>query len=387
MASDFPIIQALCRSALSQSKEMIEHQINRLITYFEKEGLNKEAQSLESILSNSHKNVKVSALNLSLSSMKGDYLPKNVSIPVDKETSAPILEIIYNDEITDEQPHFNENIRHAVNSVICEWQNYDKLVEFKANPSRSCLIYGAPGTGKTMLANWIAKSVGLPVVLAKLDGIISSFLGTSSRNIANLFNFANKYKCILLLDEFDALAKLRDDPLEIGEVKRIVNTLLQNFDARTNKGFTIGITNHEKLLDPAVWRRFDVQIEIPTPNTKVRRRMLIDFIQPFEYTEAELEFLTWCTTDMSGADIRKLCEWLKRMTIIETEHKNLLERMLQFSLMNSGRINKKTSQFLNGEKPILCSEILKSKDINLKQKDIASLFGISPSSLSKQLNK
>ena len=81
----------------------------------------------------------------------------------------------------------------------------------------------------------------------KLDGLVSSFLGTTARNIGNLFAFANRHRCILLLDEFDAIAKVRDDPQEVGEIKRVVNALLQNLDTRRDVGFTIGITNHPKL--------------------------------------------------------------------------------------------------------------------------------------------
>ncbi len=388
MATDFAIIQALCRSALSTSKEMTEHQIMRLIDYFKKQGQDKEAKSLEGILLNARHTQTISPINFSLSSMDGETLTKNVSVPVDKETSTPILEVIYVDDIDLEKPLFNDTIERAVDSIVSEWCNYDKLIQLNANPSRSCLIYGDPGTGKTMLAKWIAKSVGLPVVLAKLDGIISSFLGTSSRNIANLFRFANKYKCILLLDEFDALAKLRDDPQEIGEVKRIVNTLLQNFDVRSTLGFTIGITNHEKLLDPAVWRRFDVQIMLPHPNVEVRRKMISKYIQPLQYSDSELKFITWCMKDASGADIRKLCDWLKRASIINTEKpQSIYERMAQFCVMNNGRINNEIAALLNGDLHDLCVNILSDDSINLKQKDIASIFGIAPSTISKLLSK
>lgn len=388
MAADFSIIQALCRSALSASKEMTEHQIARLIDYFKKQGQDKEAKSLEGILLSAQRTQSISPINFFLSSMDGETLTKNVSVPVDKETSTPILEIIFNDDIHLEQPLFNDTIQRAVDSIICEWRNYDKLIQLKANPSRSCLIYGDPGTGKTMLAKWIAKSVELPIVLAKLDGIISSFLGTSSRNIANLFRFANKYKCVLLLDEFDALAKLRDDPQEIGEVKRIVNTLLQNFDVRSTLGFTIGITNHEKLLDPAVWRRFDVQIMLPHPNAEVRKKMLLNYIQPLQYSNSELEFINWCMREASGADIRKLCDWLKRSFIIDNDKsQNIYERMVQFCVMNNGRINNQIATLLNGDLSDLCSSILSDDSIDLKQKDIAALFGIAPSTISKLLSK
>ena len=327
-------------------------------------------------------------LNFVYSSLEGEVLTKSTAIPVDKETATPILEIILQNDLNQEEPLFNESIQVAAKAVINEWLNYDKLIQLNTSPSKSCLIYGDPGTGKTMLAKWIAKSVGLPVVLAKLDGIISSFLGTSSRNIANLFRFANRYKCILLLDEFDALAKLRDDPQEIGEVKRIVNTLLQNLDARSEKGFTIGITNHEKLLDPAVWRRFDVQIDIPHPNPEIREKILMNYISPLNYSKPELTFINWCMYDATGSDIRKLCDWLKRTHILEgSEKRTLLELMKQFATMNTGRVSKRTIDMLNGDIANLYNELSNDNYPQLKQKDIAALFGMSPSSLNKLISK
>ncbi len=388
MDSNFVIIQALCRSALASTREMTEHQMERLIDNYRKNGKDKEAKSLEGILIQARKMQPMEPLNFVISSMEGDILTKNTTIPVDKETATPILEIIFQDDLEQEEPIFNDSIKMAVDAIVNEWRNYDKLVQLKASPSRSCLIYGDPGTGKTMLAKWIAKSVGLPVVLAKLDGIISSFLGTSSRNIANLFRFANRHKCILLLDEFDALAKLRDDPQEIGEVKRIVNTLLQNLDVRSEKGFTIGITNHEKLLDPAVWRRFDVQIDIPHPSPLVREKMLAKFIFPLEYSQPELKFISWCMNDATGADLRKLSDWLKRVHILEeSEIHNLPTLMSLFATMNMGRVPKRIIELLNGDLADLCKELTSNEFLQLKQKDIAALFEMSPSTLSKLISK
>ncbi len=388
MDSFFVIIQALCRSALSSSKDMTEHQIGRLIEKYRKDGMDKEATSLEGILANAHKIQPLEPLNFVISSLDGDVLTKNTTVPVDKETATPILEIIFPDELFQDEPVFNDSIQIAVDSIIYEWRNYDRLVQLKATPTKSCLIFGDPGTGKTMLAKWIAKSVGLPIVLAKLDGIISSFLGTSSRNIANLFRFANRYKCILLLDEFDALAKLRDDPQEIGEVKRIVNTLLQNLDARSEKGLTIGITNHEKLLDPAIWRRFDVQIDIPHPNPIVRERMLTSFILPLSYSQPELKFISWCMDDATGSDLRKFSDWLKRMYILEgPERHSMLELMKKFATMNTGRISRRIVDFLNGGITLLYDELINNEYLKLKQKDIAALMNMSPSSLSKIIAK
>ena len=388
MVSYFNIIQALCRAAGAEDRENVEYNIQRLADAYKKDGFEKEAKTLEKILKSAQRDKPMVAAKISASSaLEGENLTPKTPIPVDKETSAAILEVIFDDGLPQEKPIFNDQIKEAVDSVVLEWTNYSKLVKMNATPSRSCLIYGDPGTGKTHLAKWIAKRVGLPVVLAKLDGIVSSFLGTSSRNISNLFKFANRYKCVLLLDEFDAIAKLRDDPQEVGEVKRIVNTLLQCLDDREEVGFTIGVTNHEQLLDPAIWRRFDVQIEIPKPSEGVLPVLIKKFVKPLEYNEAEVQFLSWCLQGATGADVQKMANWLKRMSIIpEYKDQSLVRLMQRYVLLNTGRVSKMVKEALDKPLDEMVRNILNDNP-TLKQKDLAEMFNLAPSSISKLKKK
>lgn len=388
MLKYFNIIQALCRSALANPNEAILHQINRLKDGFEKDGYEKEAKSLEALLSSSQGNIEMSPSRIQQSfvSTIGETLTAKTPIPVDKETSTPLAEVFFPAELPDDMPLFSDNIQLAIQSIVNEWLKFEKLLEINATPASSCLIYGAPGTGKTHLAKWIAKQIGLPVVLARLEGLMSSFLGTTSRNIGNLFAFANRYRCVLLLDEFDAIAKLRNDPQEVGEVKRVVNTLLQSLDSRHEKGFTIGVTNHESLLDPAIWRRFDIQIEIPKPSPEVMMHLLRKFLIPLEFNESEIKFLAWCLEGSSGADAEMLSKWLKRAFVLE-KGTSIISVMKQFALLNSGRVDgNKRNVMLHGDEDFIAM-LLEDRAYSFKQKDIASLFGITPSTLSKQLSK
>ena len=204
------------------------------------------------------------------------------------------------------RPFFNLTVAQAVGTIVDEWANSEALSTVDIVPAKTCLIYGAPGTGKTRLAYWIARKLDMPILLVKLDGLVSSFLGTTARNIGNLFTFANRYRCVLLLDEFDAIEKVRDDPQEVGEIKRVVNALLQNLDVRQNIGFTIGITNHSKLLDPAVWRRFKIQLEIPKPDFEVRKAIAEYFMPPVKAPDSHLRLIAWFTEGSTGAEIEAL---------------------------------------------------------------------------------
>lgn len=388
MIQYFNIIQALCRSALASPNDAIIHQINRLKDVLEKDGHDKEAKSLDGLLSVSQAGLDMSPSKIQKSFViaTGEELTAKTPIPVDKETSTPLAEVFFPIDLPNEMPLFDENIQLAIQSIVNEWMRFDKLLEVNATPASSCLIYGIPGTGKTHLAKWIAKQIGIPVVLARLEGLMSSFLGTTSRNIGNLFAFANRYKCVLLLDEFDAIAKLRNDPQEVGEVKRVVNTLLQSLDTRHERGFTIGVTNHESLLDPAIWRRFDIQIEIPKPSPEVMMHLLKKFLAPLEFNESEIKFLAWCLEGSSGADAEMLSRWLKRAFVLEKES-NIVTVMKQFALLNSGRVDANKRNIMLHSDDDFIAMLMNDKIYSFKQKDIAPLFGMTPSSLSKQLSK
>lgn len=380
----FNIIQALCRSALQTPNSAIYHQVTRLRDALEKSGSEKQAKSIDNLLNASSRSVEMSPTKITTSEVFGitEVLTSKTTIPVDKETATPLAEIIFEENLPAEMPMFDNEVREAIHSIINEWGNYDKLREIDAFPASSCLIYGLPGTGKTHLAKWIAKQIGLPVVLARLEGLMSSFLGTTSKNIGNLFQFANRYNCMLLLDEFDAIAKLRDDPQEVGEVKRVVNTLLQCLDNRKTKGFTIGVTNHEALLDPAIWRRFDIQLEIPNPTPEVTASLMKKFLMPLEFTNNEIRLFSWCLEGSTGADAEMFARWIKRSYVLNKEL-NIINSIRQFALLNSGRINedRRKAILISDENFIIA--LVDDEKYAFKQVDIAPLFGMSTSSLSK----
>jgi SpoVK/Ycf46/Vps4 family AAA+-type ATPase len=286
-------------------------------------------------------------------------------------------------------PHlFNETVSQAVQTIIEEWLHFDALSALDIQPSKTCLIYGAPGTGKTRLALWIASQLDLPVVVVKLDGLISSFLGTTARNIGNLFTFANRHRCILLLDEFDAIAKQRDDPQEVGEIKRVVNALLQNLDARKNIGFSIGITNHPRLLDPAVWRRFEVQLEIPKPDFIIRTAIARHFMPPIDAPESHLRLIAWFTDGCTGAEIESLVRTYKKATAVrDADRRGLLDTLRQFATLNGARIEATRRALLFDNPTNLFRAMKEDPDLGFTLSDIGEVAGRDKSTVSRQLGK
>ena len=127
---------------------------------------------------------------------------------------------------------------------------------------KTLLLYGQPGCGKTSIAHYISEKTGLPLIVARLDGVVSSLLGSTAKNLRRIFDYVQSMPCILFLDEFDAIAKARDDIHELGELKRVINSLLQNIDGMRSDCVLIAATNHPEMLDTAVWRRFVQVVEV-----------------------------------------------------------------------------------------------------------------------------
>ena len=177
------------------------------------------------------------------------------SKPVDGESRMEIVDVCA-PIIDKSELQLNSSIEKELNDFITIYSKRDEIMAAGIETPKSLLLYGPPGCGKTTIANYVAMQTGLPLVTARLDGMISSLLGSTAKNIRKIFDFASRYECVLFLDEFDVIAKVRDDKNDMGELKRVVNSLLQNIDMFSPNSIIIAATNHHELLDPAVWRRF-----------------------------------------------------------------------------------------------------------------------------------
>ncbi len=171
-------------------------------------------------------------------------------------------------------PVLNAEVGQAVQALILERQRADSLKALGVTASRTVLLTGPPGVGKTMTARYLASALQLPLLTVDLAAVMSSFLGRTGQNLRQVLDFARQDRCVLLLDEFDALAKRRDDQSDVGELKRIVNVLLLELESWPEDSLLVAATNHPELLDRAVWRRFDQVIMLPLPDLVARRTIL-----------------------------------------------------------------------------------------------------------------
>lgn len=385
----FPIVLGLCRSATQSQNPTIRSHIERLIKALTKESSLDQVEALKKLLKGTEELSKItpSRIVLSRAQLQGENLTPNVPAPIDKETSAPLAEIIFPNQTEATLPIFNDDLELGVVALLEEWRHVDKLRAAGIRPALATMLFGAPGTGKTMLAHYIAAQLGLPLVVARLDGLISSFLGTTARNISNLFTFANRYQCVLLLDEFDAVAKLRDDPHELGEIKRVVNTLLQCIDGRAEIGFTIAITNHESLLDPAVWRRFDLRISVPKPSIGTRFEILKRQLLGFSFDETQLRFLAWLTDSKTGSDIEKLADFLRRQQAIRQNEFVFIEAVRGFVRMSAAESESENRSAILGDIDEVTRILANDKTTHFNQKQLAAIFSRSQSTVSRLLEK
>lgn len=169
----------------------------------------------------------------------------------------------------------SEQIRSACTELIEEQNRSDLLRSYGLEPRHRVLLYGPPGNGKTSLAEALANALALPLLVVRYETLIGSFLGETSQRLKSVFDYARRRHCVLFFDEFDAVAKERGDVHESGEIKRVVNSLLMQIDDLPSSVVVVVASNHSELLDRAVWRRFQLKLELTIPDSKAIRAWFV----------------------------------------------------------------------------------------------------------------
>lgn len=177
--------------------------------------------------------------------------------------------------------YLEESTLQTVNEFVQEQYRSDLLRSHNLEPRHRILLTGAPGNGKTFLAEAIASELMVPFYRVRYDGIITSYLGETASRLSKLLEYMSQEHCVLFFDEFDAIGKERGDTHETGEIKRLVNSLLLQMDELPSYVVVIAATNHPELLDRAVWRRFQIKIELGKPSKKAIEKVVQDFEKRF----------------------------------------------------------------------------------------------------------
>lgn len=231
-----------------------------------------------------------------------------------------------------------DTVERAVRELIQEHHRADLLRSYNLSPRNRILLTGAPGNGKTSLAEAIAHGLMVPFIIVRYDAVITSYLGETATRLRRVFEYAHTRRCVLFFDEFDTLGKERGDVHETGEIKRVVSSLLLQIDDLPSHVVVISATNHPELLDRAVWRRFQLQLELRPPSRLlieryleaisqkaglsfgVNRKSLATALNGSSFSQIE-DFLTDIMRTyvlcLPGGDMRKIvttkmCEWRAR---------------------------------------------------------------------------
>ncbi|WP_440575512.1 AAA family ATPase [Streptomyces sp. AC154] len=283
-------------------------------------------------------------------------------VPLDGDSRLPLIR-------TDQlgpavPPVLAPGIKGKIEQLRDEHRNAERLARSGLTPSRTGLFTGPPGVGKTLAARWLADELKCPLLVLDLSSVMSSYLGRTGSNIRQVLDYAKSSPSVLLLDELDTVAKRRDDASEVGELKRLVTVLLQEIDDWPATSLLLAATNHGALLDPAVWRRFDVVVEFPLPGPAELREALLHYCG----SEAPdgLGFLVKVLAGASFADAERLVMTARRRAALSDEH--LFDSLLQ---LGQDRLR----HLSQGERLQIAIDLMQDGD--LSQRRASELTGVS----------
>ena len=258
--SQFSYIKDIAKYGLENDQEKLLAVLNELIEHSKKNKKINFALQLQSILRDTIRQQQTNGLTKVGSET---YLQR----AEDREVNELILEKLTSD-YSFENLVCDNKVKKELAYFIKEHQTADLLRKYDLPIANKVLLYGPSGCGKTLASYVLAGELQKMMVVVNLGAIVSAKLGETSKNLAKIFRRAASEECIIFIDEFDSLGKVRDYSQDHGEMKRVVNTILQLFDYLPQNSMIIAATNQKEMVDDALLRRFDLSIKFNLPTVK-----------------------------------------------------------------------------------------------------------------------
>lgn len=256
--TQFEFIRDIAKYGLENDQEKLLIALEELIGHSKRTKKINFALQLQSILKDTIRNQQVNGLSKVGSA-------KHVLREEDKEVNEFIIEKVTSD-YQFENLITNTSVKNELKFFIEEHQRIELLRSFELPVANKILFHGHSGCGKTLASYVVAGELQKMMYVINLGAIVSSKLGETSKNLAKIFRRAAAEDCVIFIDEFDSLGKVRDYSQDHGEMKRVVNTILQLFDYLPQTSIVIAATNQKSMLDDALLRRFDLNIQFELPN-------------------------------------------------------------------------------------------------------------------------
>lgn len=213
----------------------------------------------------------------------------------------------------------SEEITNKIQRILNEYRNRNKLMSYGLTNRRKILIEGSPGTGKTLTASIIASELSLPLYIVQMDKIVTKFMGETSAKLRQIFESMETTIGVYLFDEFDAIGADRSLDNEVGEMRRILNSFLQFIEQDVSESIIIATTNNQKLLDQALFRRFDDVLHYMLPTTIEIKRLFEYKIKAFDKQFIVSKEVLKFAEGLSHAEIARVCDDAIKNSILNDE--------------------------------------------------------------------
>lgn len=220
-------------------------------------------------------------------------------------------------------------ISGKIERLLSEYRQREKLASFGLTCRRKVLLEGEPGTGKTMTASIIASELNLPLFIVQTDKLITKYLGETSVRLRQIFETISNNRAVYLFDEFDAIGADRSRDNEVGEMRRILNSYLQFIEADNSQSVIIAATNNRKMLDQALFRRFDDVLHYELPTIDEVRHLVSNRTGAYDPTLTIRDETAAELSRLCQADITRLCEDAIKESLLSDSalHDELFQRL------------------------------------------------------------